>query len=60
MRQEHLRCFSPLQLIALVALCFFVAATNTHAYGSKCGTMHVFEKFIKKQKQHNVDRKSVV
>ena len=51
MRQEHLRCFSPLQLIALVALCFFVAATNTHAYGGDCGTMHVFENFIKKQKQ---------
>ena len=50
MRQEHLRCFSPLQLIILVALCFFVAATYTHAYGGECGTMHALE-FIKKQKQ---------
>ena len=50
MRQEHLRCFSPLQLIILVALCFFVAATYTHAYGGECGTMHALE-FIKNQKQ---------
>ena len=50
MRQEHLRCFSPLQLIILVALCFFVTATYTHAYGGECGTMHALE-FIKKQKQ---------
>ena len=50
MCQEHLRYFSPLQIIALVALCFFVAATDTHAYGGECGTMHALE-FIKKQKQ---------
>ena len=60
MHQEHLRYFSHLQLIALVALYFFIAVTYTHAYEGKCGTMHAFEEVIKKQKQiKNKDQTNV-
>ena len=54
MRQEHLRYFSPLQLIALVVFFLFVAATHTHAYEGECGTMRVFEKIIKNKKQPGI------
>ena len=49
MRHEYLRFFSHLRVIALIAL-FFFAAITTHAYESKCGTMHVLEEFIKNHK----------
>lgn len=58
MHQEHLRFFPHLQLIALVALYFFIAATHTHAYEGNCGTMNVWKDLIKKRKQPQTSIKS--